>query len=175
MVLPARGGMARNVEIQANNLVARLADRIGGNYELLHVPDNISNATLKTILNEKDIKNIIDKIRSADVLIYGIGIAKEMAMKRGIPGEKIKELEELGAVGEAFGQYYNELGEIVYSTPTIMIANEDVKNAKILIAVAAGKNKARAIIATEINRSSTVLIIDEAAAQKIINILEKRE
>jgi central glycolytic genes regulator len=56
-----------------------------------------------------------------------------------------------------------------------MVTNEDAKNAKILIAVAAGKNKARAIIATEINRSSTVLIIDEAAAQKIINILEKRE
>ena len=51
--------MARNVEIQANNLVARLADRIGGNYELLHVPDNLSNAALETILNEKDIKNVI--------------------------------------------------------------------------------------------------------------------
>ena len=175
LVLPARGGMARNVEMQANTLVARLANRIGGNYELLHVPDNLSNAALETILNEKDIKNIIDKIRSADILLYGIGIAKDMALKRGIPQKKIRELEELGAVGEAFGQYYNELGEIVYSTPTIMVKNEDVKHEKILIAVAAGKNKARAIIATEINRSSTVLIIDEAAAQKIINILEKRE
>ena len=175
LVLPARGGMARNVEIQANTLVARLADRISGNYELLHVPDNLSNAALETILNEKDIKNVIDKITSADILLYGIGIAKEMAMKRGIPQNKISELEEMGAVGEAFGQYYNELGEIVYSTPTIMVEDEDVKHDKVLIAVAAGKNKARAIIATEINRSSTVLIIDEAAAQKIINILEKRE
>ena len=56
LVLPARGGMARNVEIQANTLVARLADKIGGNYELLHLPDNLSNAALETILNEKDIK-----------------------------------------------------------------------------------------------------------------------
>jgi len=175
LVLPARGGMARKVETQANTLVARLADKIGGNYELLHVPDNLSNAALETILNEKEIKNIIDKIRSAQILIYGIGIASEMAMKRGIPEKQIKELEELGAVGEAFGQYYNELGEIVHSTPTIGVKNEDIKNNKILIAVAAGKDKARAIIATEINRSSTVLIIDEAAAQKIINILEKTE
>ena len=85
---------------------------------------------LETILNEKDIKNIIDKIRSAEVLIYGIGIAKDMARKRGLSEEDIKELEELGAVGEAFGHYFNELGEIVYSTPTIGVKNEDVKNNK---------------------------------------------
>ncbi len=175
LVLPARGGMARNVEIQANTLVARLAEKIGGNYELLHVPDNLSNAALETILNEKNIKSIIDKIQNAEILIYGIGIAKDMALKRGISEKEIKELEELGAVGEAFGQYYDELGKTIYSTPTIMVKNEDVKNSKMLIAVAAGKSKARAIIATEINRSSTVLIIDQAAATEIINILEKRE
>ena len=175
LVLPARGGMARNVEIQANTLVARLADKLSGNYELLHAPDNLSNAALTTMLNEKDIKNIINKIRSAEVLIYGIGIAKDMARRRGLSEDVIKELEELGAVGEAFGHYFNELGEIIYSTPTIGVKNEDIKNNKTLIAVAAGKNKARAIIATEINRSSTVLVIDEAAAEEIINIIEKTE
>jgi len=175
LVLPARGGMARNVEIQANTLVARLADKIGGNYELLHVPDNLSNAALETILNEKNIKNIINKIQNAEILIYGIGIASDMALKRGLPEKEIKELEELGAVGEAFGQYYNEVGKIIHYTPTIVVNNEKVKNDTTLIAVAAGKNKARAIIAVEINHSSTVLIIDQAAATEIINILEKRE
>ena len=175
LVLPARGGMARNVEIQANTLVANLADKIGGSYELLHAPDNLSNAALATILNEKEIKNIIEKIRRAEVLIYGIGIATDMARKRGLSEENIMKLEELGAVGEAFGHYYNEFGQIVHSTPTIGVKNEDVKYIKTLIAVAAGKNKARAIIATEINRSSTVLIVDEAAAKQIINIMEKTE
>lgn len=174
LVLPARGGLARDVEIQANTLVARLAEKIGGNYELLHVPDNLSKAALTTILNEKNIKNIIDKIQSAQILIYGIGIAKDMAIKRGLPEKEIKVLEELGAVGEAFGQYYNELGKVIYYTPTVVVKNDD-KNNKILIAVAAGKNKARAIIATEINRASSVLIIDQSAAEEIINILEKRE
>ena len=135
----------------------------------------MSNSALEAILNEKDIKRIIDKIKSAEVLIYGIGIAKDMANKRGLSEEIINELEGLGAVGEAFGHYFNESGDIIYSTPTIGVKNEDVKNTKVLIAVAAGKNKARAIIATEINASSTVLIIDEAAAEEIINIIEKRE
>ncbi|MGH4137543.1 sugar-binding transcriptional regulator [Clostridium sp.] len=175
LVLPARGGMARNVDIQANTLVSRLAEKIGGDYELLHASDNLSDLALETILNEKEIKNIIDKIRRAEVLIYGIGIASDMAKKRGLTEYEIKNLEGLGAVGETFGHYYNEAGKIVHSTPTIGVKNEDVKNIKTLIAVAAGKNKARAIIATEINRSSTVLIIDEAAAKEIVNIIEKRE
>ena len=175
LVLPARGGMARNVDIQANTLVSRLAEKIGGDYELLHAPDNLSDLALETILNEKEIKNIIHKIRRAEVLIYGIGIASDMAKKRGLTEDEIKHLEGLGAVGETFGHYYNEVGKIVHSTPTIGVKNEDVKNIKTLIAVAAGKNKAKAIIATEINRSSTVLIIDEAAAKEIINIIEKTE
>jgi central glycolytic genes regulator len=175
LVLPARGGMARNVDIQANTLVARLAEKIGGDYELLHAPDNLSDLALETILNEKEIKSIIEKIRRAEVLIYGIGIASDMAKKRGLTEDEIKNLEGLGAVGETFGHYYNEAGKIVHSTPTIGVKNEDVQNIRTLIAVAAGKNKARAIIATEINRSSTVLIIDEAAAKEIVNIIEKTE
>jgi central glycolytic genes regulator len=175
LVLPARGGMTGNAEIQANTLVVRLADKLGGKYELLHAPDNLSTTALETISNEKDIKNIICKIRSAEILIHGIGIARDMARRRGLPESAILKLEELGAVGEAFGHYYNEAGEIIYSTPTIGLRSEDVKNNKTLIAVAAGKNKARAIIATEINGSSRVLIIDEATAKEIINIIEKIE
>lgn len=175
LVLPARGGMTGNAEILANTLVVRLADKLGGKYELLHAPDNLSNAALETISNEKDIKNIIDKIRSAHVLIHGIGIAIDMANRRGMPQSVISKLVELGAVGEAFGHYYNELGAIVYSTPTIGLRSEDAKNNKILIAVAAGKKKARAIIATEINGSSNVLIIDEATAKEVINIINKIE
>lgn len=175
LVLPARGGMTGNAEIQANTLVVRLAEKLGGKYELLHAPDNLSTTALETISNEKDIKDIIYKIRNAEILIHGIGIAKEMAKRRGLPENVILKLEKLGAVGEAFGHYYNEAGEIIYSTPTIGLRSEDVRNNKTLIAVAAGKNKARAIIATEINGSSRVLIIDEATAKEIVNIIKKIE
>lgn len=175
LVLPARGGMARDVEVQANTLVSALAHKIGANYELLHAPDNLSSAALQTILNEKNIKEIVDKIQSAEVLIYGIGIAEDMARKRGLPEETIEHLQQLGAVGEAFGHYYNESGEMIFCTSTIGVKNEDFNDIKTLIAVAAGKDKAKAIIATEINRSSTILIIDEAVAEEIINIIKKTE
>lgn len=173
LIVPARGGMGRNVEVQANTLVANLANKIGANYKLLHVPDNLSNNALSTILNEKDIREVIDTIHSSDILIYGIGRAEEMGRRRGLTSEEIDNLIEQGAVGEAFGCYFNRKGEFLYSTPTIGVGREDIKKIKNLIAVAGGRNKAEAIIAIEINSNGT-LITDEGAAREILKITHSK-
>lgn len=175
LVVPARGGMGRNLEIQANNLAAKLASRLGASYKLLHVPDNLSDHALATILNESDVKEVVDNINNSDILIYGIGRADEMAKRRGVKGEEIEKLLALGAVGEAFGYYFNRKGEIVYSTPTIGVKYNSIKNIHNLMAIAAGKGKAEAIMAIEINNSNSTLITDEGAAREIINIINKKE
>lgn len=170
LVVPARGGMGKNVEMQANTLAASLANKIGGSYKLLHVPDNLSDKALDTILHEKEIKEVIDSIRNANVLIYGIGIADEMAYRRGVTAEKLKELQSMGTVGEAFGCYFNSIGEVIYSTPTIGIYNTDIRKIDNTIAVAGGKRKAEAIVATIVNNENGVLITDEGAARQICEI-----
>lgn len=171
LVVPARGGMGKNVEIQSNTLAANLANKIGGTYKLLHVPDNLSDRALDTILNEEDIKDIIYSIKNSNVLIYGIGRSDEMARRRGASQKKIGELDDLGAVGEAFGCYFNRKGEVVYSIPTIGINNEDIRKINTPIAVAGGKTKAEAIVATEFNNMNGILITDEGAAREVLGIL----
>lgn len=171
MVVPARGGMGKNVEIQANTLAASLANKIGGTYKLLHVPDNLSDKALDTILNERDIKEVIENIRNASVLIYGIGRADEMARRRGAFQETIQELEKIGTVGEAFGCYFNRKGEVVHSTPTVGISNMDVRRINNPVAIAGGRSKAEAIVATEKNNPRGVLITDEGAGREIVKIL----
>jgi central glycolytic genes regulator len=171
LVVPARGGMGKNVEIQANTLAASLANKIGATYKLLHVPDNLSDRALDTILNEKDIKEIIENIRNSSVLIYGIGRADEMARRRGVSPEDIEKLEKIGTVGEAFGCYFNRKGEVVHSTPTIGISNTDVRRISNPIAIAGGRSKAEAIVATEKNNALGVLITDEGAGREIFKIL----
>ena len=42
LVIPARGGMGRKVESQANYLAAALAKKVNGTYKLLHIPENVS-------------------------------------------------------------------------------------------------------------------------------------
>ncbi|WP_066824598.1 sugar-binding transcriptional regulator [Clostridium tepidiprofundi] len=174
LILPARGGIGRNVDIQSNTIAANLAHKINANYKLLHVPDNLSYNALEAILKEKNIVDIVNKIRNSDVLIFGIGRAEEMAKRRGMPDELICEILSKGAVGEAFGHYFNDEGEIVYYTPTIGIKNQDTKNIAILIAIAGGKSKAKAIISTEIDRTESVLITDQGAAQEIVRIIKNK-
>jgi central glycolytic genes regulator len=168
LVLPARGGIGKNVETQANTLAASFANKIGGNYKLLHVPDNLSDKALDTILNERDINDIIQFIKHASILIYGVGRADEMARRRGISSDTIDELAKLGAVGEAFGCYFDRSGKEVYSTPTIGIKAVDIKNIKNPVAIAGGKSKAEAIIAMEMNHDSGTLITDEGSAREIL-------
>ena len=175
LVIPARGGMGRNVETQANTLAAHFANRVGGSYKLLHVPDNLSNDALNTLINEKDIKDVIDNIQNANILLFGIGRADEMALRRGLASEQLEDMLKLGAVGEAFGYYFDKSGEMVYSTPTIGVNDEVISKIENRIAIAGGKSKAEAIVAIESNLYESVLITDEGAARKIIDIISKRE
>jgi len=172
LVVPARGGMGRVVETQANTITANLANRLSAGYRLLHVPDVMSKETLETILNEPGIGEIISSIERTNLLIYGIGRADEMSKRRGLTEQEISELKDKGAVSEAFGYYFNKFGSIVERTSTIGVKFEDVKNIGKIVAVAGGKNKAEAIIATKTYNENSILVTDEGAAREIIKLLE---
>lgn len=172
LVLPARGGMGRRMESQANTLAATLAQKVNGSYKLLHIPENVSVEVLNGLLKEKQIKDVIECIHKADILIYGIGNAIHMAEKRGTSEEFIEELRNNGAVGEAYGCYFDKHSKVVSENATIGIKINDAKKISTHIAVAAGKNKVEAIIAAEMNDSNAVLITDEAAATKIVEIMK---
>lgn len=170
LVIPARGGIGRRVETQANTLAAKLAFKMGANYKLLHVPDSLSNEALETMANEPDIKDTLKKICKSDILIFGIGRADDMSRRRGLPDEELNKIKNSGAVSEAFGHYFDKDGNVVFKTPTIGVNFEDLKNIKHIIAIAGGKNKAEALIATKIASKSAVLVTDEGAAREIIKI-----
>ncbi|MDU5108142.1 MULTISPECIES: sugar-binding transcriptional regulator [unclassified Clostridium] len=173
LVLPARGGMGRKVEIQANTLAASLAQKLNGSYKLLHIPENLSLNLLDTLLKEKEIKEVIDNIHKADILIYGIGEALVMAEKRDVSSEEYNKLKSLGAVGEAFGCYFNKDSQVVSENTSIGININEARKINTHIAVAAGENKVDAIIATMMNNHNAVLVTDEAAGRKIVEYIKE--
>ncbi|MBE6053067.1 MAG: sugar-binding transcriptional regulator [Clostridium sartagoforme] len=173
LVVPARGGMGRKVEIQANTLAALLAQKLNGSYKLLHIPENLSLNLLDTLLKEKEIKEVIDNIHKADILIYGIGEALVMADKRDVSKEEYDKLKNLGAVGEAFGCYFNKDSHVVSENTSIGININEARKINTHIAVAAGENKVDAIIATMMNNHNAVLVTDEAAGRSIVEYIKK--
>lgn len=168
LVLPARGGIGKNVNIQANTLTAELAEKLGATYSLLHLDDNLSNETLNIMSKEKKVREVTENYNNIDILLYGIGKAEKMALRRGLDQEKIRKILEAGANGEAFGYYFDEKGNIVYSSTTIGIKIEQIRKIKNRIAVTAGKSKAKAIESVIKFNSDTVLITDEATARELV-------
>jgi central glycolytic genes regulator len=167
LVLPARGGLGEQVEIQANTITAKIATSLGANYRLLHVPDYMSKTSAEQLINDPYIVPILQMMRNADVLIHGIGNALEMAKRRGVSWEEIEILKNTQAKGEAFGYYFSEQGSIVYSTPSIGLKLDDLDKIKTVLAIAGGKGKASAIEAVTKTGIIDWLIIDEGAAWQI--------
>ncbi|MPM39133.1 Central glycolytic genes regulator [bioreactor metagenome] len=170
-IVPARGSMGKDVEIQSNNVVATTSKKLSSNYKLLHIPDELGTAAMKTLTQEPQIKSTLDMIEKTNVLVFGIGIAAEMATRRRLPEEKVEEIVKKGAIGEAFGHYFNDNGEIVCKLNTVGIHLDTFKNVKENIAIFAGTKKADALIAmTKINKN-IVLITDEESANRILELV----
>lgn len=168
LVVPARGGLGENMEQQASTIAARIAQALGAQYRLLHIPDSLEQRTAAILKKDNYIQTVVGLIKSSHILVHGIGPAIEMANRRGLTEEQIKILKDRQAVGEAFRYYFDNMGNIVYETPGIGLEGDDIGNINTVVAVAGGSNKARAIEAVLNNRRRNVLITDEGAAKKII-------
>jgi len=167
LILPARGGLGEQVEIQANTITAKIAASLGANYRLLHIPDYMSRTSAEQLVNDPYIAPILQMIRGADVLVHGIGDALEMAKRRGISWEEIEFLRNADAKGEAFGYYFDGSGSIIYSTPSIGLKLDDLGKINTVVALAGGNSKAQAIEAVTKAGYIDWLIIDEGAAWQI--------
>lgn len=170
LFVPARGGLGEDVEIQANTIAAKIAKKLAATYRLLHVPDNIGEDAVKSLSKDPHIREITKTIKSADILLHGIGNAEELSVSRGDTLAETRELMKAGAVGEAFGHYFAKDGTIVRTIHSLGVRLNDLKNINHVIGVAGGKKKAAAIMAVMSNGYENVLITDEAAGKVILDM-----
>ncbi|MDT2044975.1 hypothetical protein CHN50_08600 [Priestia aryabhattai] len=168
LFVPARGGLGENVQNQANTICAKMAEKSMGQYRLLHVPDQLSDEAYKSIVGEPSIREMIQLIKSASMVVHGIGDAMTMAERRRTSSEDLEKVKKGHAVGEAFGYYFNQKGEVVHKVKTVGIQLDDLKNNKCVIAVAGGSSKAKAIRAFMQQAHHSILITDEGAAKELV-------
>lgn len=171
VVVPARGGLGDNVELQANTIATVLAQRLGAGYRQLYVPDSVSEDILNSILKEDvGVRSVVDIIKKADILVHGMGQAKVMARHRRLSPEIMAKLEQDGAVGEAFGQYCALDGKQVFMTNNAGLMLQDLQNIGVIIGIAGGKSKAAAILSIIRASRQDILITDEAAALEMVRM-----
>jgi central glycolytic genes regulator len=170
LVIPARGGLGRDVETQSNTIAAKLAKKLEGSYRLLHVPDSIDKKTLEAMLELKEVTEVIQLFDKMNVLLFGIGRADVMAMRRSLSQDQIDIILNRGAVGEAFGHYFDIKGNEVWKSLSVGIDLDVFKKVNTVIGVAGGEKKAEAIMSIASLREDMTLVMDEAAANRIIKI-----
>ena len=171
-VVPARGGLGERVELLANTIASRLADRLGGTYRMFHVPESLSRKTAERLAMEPAVAGIVERIRLADIVVHGIGDALAMARRRGLDAGTVAFLQERGAVSEAFGYYFNAEGQIVHVMNTVGLRLEDLPRIRAVIAVAGGAAKAAAIRSAARAYRMDALITDEGAARAILSAVD---
>lgn len=170
VVVPARGSVGLDIETQSNNVVAEVSKNINSTYKLLNIPDELCEASIKTLTQEPEIKKTLELIQNSNVLVFSIGRADEMVKRRKLSDEKAKEIMDKEAIGEAFGHYFNKKGEIVYKLNTVGIDMESFKNKRETIAVFAGRKKAEAFIPISKLNKNLVLVTDEDSARRILEL-----
>ncbi len=176
VIVPARGGLGDMLELQANTIATVMARHLHASYRQLYVPDSVSQEILNSILAEDaGIREVVDMIKRADILIYGIGRADVMARHRHLPQPFIERLLSRGAVGEAVGQYSDVDGQQIYMTNNAGLMMQDLPKIKTVIGAAGGRSKAKAILAASRAARQDILITDEAAANEMALLLEQEK
>lgn len=172
MVVPARGGLGRSVELQANTLAEEIAGKLGGHYRLIHLPDQMDPAAMQEMLKLPEVSEVMELLERADVILHGIGTAAEMMRERRLPRETQNRLLNAGAQGESFGAYYDIDGNCLMESASVGVDLARLKPTCRMVAAAAGASKAEAIVSTLRHTKHSLLVTDQGAAQHILRRLE---
>lgn len=168
-VVPAQGGGSGSVAMQANAVAEEFAGRLGGQYRLLHLPEGMSAEAVEELARVPQVREALELLRHADVLLYGVSRAAETA--RALGAAERDMLERGGAVAEALGVYMDAAGGIVGSRAPLAQLTHDMGRRVRAAAVAVGRSRAEAIISVCAQRAHRLLVTDEGAALRMMELL----
>jgi DNA-binding transcriptional regulator LsrR (DeoR family) len=120
--------------------------------------------------------------RRADVALVGIGSLhpeESSLLRAGYLDEgALAQLRTQGAIGDICARHYDALGSVLdieLNRRIVGIELNDLRNIDRVIAVAGGASKAEAILGALRGGYVNVLVTDDAAAQKVIELQLKSE
>jgi len=146
-----------------------MALRTQGQYRAMYLPEDISEKSFESLQKETSIKSVLELIYRSDVVIHSIGTASVMAERRNLSAKEQKIIDNGEAVSEAFGDFFDQSGKLVYKVPRIGLHVRDLDKIKYVIAIAGGQSKAKAIQSYMKNAPHhTILITDEGASKLIL-------
>jgi DNA-binding transcriptional regulator LsrR (DeoR family) len=176
-VAQATGSIPFSVlQLDSSTLARQLAEKLGGEVYYLSSPliaDNIKAA--EVLRNMRDIQRALTAAGQADVALVGIGNldpqTSSLAKTGFITDEVLASLRADGAMGDIAGRIITAAGHehsSQYNQRIIGISLDDLRQIPAVIAVAAGREKAGAILGALRSGVINVLCTDDQAAREIL-------
>lgn len=180
MVVPLLGGQGQaSPDLQVNDIASRVSMAFGGSHLYLHAPSFVDTPrACATMMNDSNIRNVADKWATADVAVMGIGCfvpPSTLLEEGGFPPDELSELKNMGVVGDICMRFFDVHGTPV-DTPLgeriIGASLKQLESIECVVAVAGGVNKALAILGALRCGVVDVLIIDDIAARKVLEMAQ---
>lgn len=176
-IVPLVGGLgAIGANWQSDETAKNLANRLHCQYYKLNAPSCVMTRQAHTaLLNEPEIRNVLDIARSSSVAIVGIGeIADSATLLRSgvLLTEDVAELEREKAVASICSSFLDINGKRLNVSTTkrmIGISAEDLHHIPRVIAVANGTRKVPAIVAALRSQSINIFVTDLSTAKAVLN------
>lgn len=168
-VVPARGGFGNRVEYLPNFVAARMAEKLGGEYHIIHIPDGLSPELFLQVKKELPRFGEIEGLLArTDILVTGVDEPSDRSKWLEIPEDVSERLVREKAAGEALGLYADIHGKILYRLYNAGISLEDISSIPHVLIAAGGSHKGPAILAMARAGIRGTLITDEGAGKAII-------
>lgn len=153
-----------------------LAERLGGTMTALHVPMILSSSQVAGVMRkEPQIATALTLGGGADVALEGVGAMEKDRLSpvfdEYVTPQMVRQMRSWGAVATICGHFVDEEGRQV-NTPlsdrTISVDLDRLKRIPLVIGVAWGAEKVRAIKACMIGGYISALVTDQATAEALL-------
>ncbi len=165
------GSLTRRSAANPFDLIAKLAERTGGECYFMPVPflaDSCADA--QVLRAQRGVQHVLELVRECQLCVVGVGDLgpdTHLLRTQSVTAEELAALRKAGAVGELAGCFVASNGEPVkceMNERAVGASLDDLRGRDVL-AVAGGTYKAEAICAVLNTGLITELIVDEATAQ----------
>jgi DNA-binding transcriptional regulator LsrR (DeoR family) len=177
-IVPLVGGLSPGVSaVAGHELVRELAARLGAAYRCLHGPALLHSDTAReALLAEPSIGRIMARARSADIAMVGIGAFGSDSTTAvldglGLTAAQHRELLAQSPVGSTCCRFYDGNGRPIRGVVhdrVLAVDLDDLRRIPTVVGVAAGSEKAPAVLAALRGGIIDGLIADASLAHSIL-------
>lgn len=172
-----------NPLIDGPDLARFLANIYGGQYRYMHAPLVVEDQHVRTaLLQEPPIRETLEYACKANIALVGIGsLVPEVSslLRAGyLDRQELAELRRIGVSGDICAQHYDADGKVMdidMNDRVVGITLDALGSIERVIGVACGQAKGEAILGALRGGHVNVLITDDAACRKLLDLNSKRE